>query len=190
MHAAVLIISRFSYGSKIRYDHRSLIFLLGCPQTLPTFSHTSTTLIINAGNVPRDKAVKIIESSHYYTYIQKLQSQGKKGQYMLHNYGKVHSVPHTNGKINYQLNFVADRSTKSVVMLSMVADDIKVVVHKSPGRIIEAYIEAFEALATTGDLIVIVQNIGTLTASYNVRINSHSHIEINHTSYIKFFFLL
>ena len=64
MHAAVLIISRFSYGSKIRYDHRSLIFLLGCPQILPTFSHTG----INTGNVPRDKAVKIIESSHYCTY--------------------------------------------------------------------------------------------------------------------------
>ena len=104
--------------------------------------------------------------------FQKLQSEGKKGQYMLHNYGKLHSVPHTNGKINYQLNFLADRPTKSVVMLSMVADDIKVVVHKSPGRIIEAYIEAFEALATTGDLMVIVQNIGSLTASYNVRINS------------------
>ena len=92
---------------------------------------------------------------------------------MLYNYGKVHSVLHTNGRINYQLNFLADRPTKSVVMLSMVADDIKVVVHKSPGRIIEAYIEAFEALATTGDLIVIVQNIGSLTASYNVHLSKN-----------------
>ena len=88
---------------------------------------------------------------------------------MLHNFGKVHSVPHTHGLIDYQLNFLADRPTKSIVMLSMVADDIKAVVHKSPGRIVEAYIDAFEALATTGDLMVIVQNIGSLTASYNVR---------------------
>jgi hypothetical protein len=102
--------------------------------------------------------------------VQRLQSQGKKGLHMLHNYGKVYSVPHTNGEIDYQLNFLADRPTKSVVMLSMVADDIRVVVHKSPGRIIEAFIEAFEALATTGDLIVIVQNIGSLTASYNASI--------------------
>lgn len=87
---------------------------------------------------------------------------------MLHNFGKVHSVPRTNGLIDYEINFLADRPSKSVVMVSMVADDIKVVVHKSPGRIVEAYIEAFEALATTGDLLVIVQNIGSLTASYNV----------------------
>lgn len=95
---------------------------------------------------------------------------------MLYNYGKVHSVPHTNGTINYQLNFLADRPTKSVVMLSMVADDIKVMVHKSPGRIIEAYIEAFEALSTTGDLMVMVQNIGSLTASYNVSTVDLQHV--------------
>ena len=92
---------------------------------------------------------------------------------MLHNYGKVYSVPHTNGKIDYQLNFLADRPTKSVVMISMVADDIKVVVHKSPGKIVEAYIESFEALATAGDLIVIAQNIGSLTASYNVSMHNN-----------------
>lgn len=99
---------------------------------------------------------------------------------MLHNYGKVHSVPHmtSNGKIDYQLNFLADRPTKSVVMISMVADDIKAVVNKSPGKIVEAYIEAFEALATTGDLIVIVQNIGSLTASYNVsNVPTHTIIQ-------------
>ena len=96
---------------------------------------------------------------------------------MLHNYGKVYSVPHTNGKIDYQLNFLADRPTKSVVMISMVADDIKVMVHKSPGKIVEAYIESFEALATTGDLIVIAQNIGSLTASYNV--SMHNNINKN-----------
>ena len=87
---------------------------------------------------------------------------------MLHNFGKVHSVPHSRGLVDYQLNFLADRPTKSLIILSMVADDIKVIVHKSPGRIVEAYIEAFEALSTTGDLLVIVQNIGGLTASYNV----------------------
>ena len=87
---------------------------------------------------------------------------------MLHNFGKVHSVPHSRGLVDYQLSFLADRPTKSLIMISMVADDLKVIVHKSPGRIVEAYIEAFEALSTTGDLLVIVQNIGGLTASYNV----------------------
>ena len=105
---------------------------------------------------------------HYLCTLQALQSQRKKGEYMLHNFGKVHSVPHTRGLVNYQLNFLADRPTKSLIMISMVADDLKVIVHKSPGRIVEAYIEAFEALSTTGDLLVIVQNIGGLTASYNV----------------------
>lgn len=87
---------------------------------------------------------------------------------MLHNFGKVHSVPHTSDITDYQVNFIANRPTKSLIVISLAADDMKVVVHKSPGRIVEAYIESFEALSSTGTLITLVQNIGSFTATYNV----------------------
>ena len=89
---------------------------------------------------------------------------------MLHNFGRVHSLPHTKKLTDYQVNFVADRPAKSFITVSMVADDMRVVVHKSPGRIVESYIEAFEALSTTGELVALVQNIGKYTATYNVRV--------------------
>ena len=38
--------------------------------------------------------------------------------------------------------------------------------YRSPARIVEAYIDPFEALTETGELTVIIQNIGTITASY------------------------
>lgn len=40
--------------------------------------------------------------------------------------------------------------------------------YRSPGRIVEAYIDPFEALTETGELVVIVQNLGTISASYQV----------------------
>lgn len=94
---------------------------------------------------------------------------GKQGKYMLFNFGKVHSMPHTRDITDYQINFIANKPTKSLIVISMVADDMKLVVHKSSGRIVEAYIESFEALSSTGTLLALVQNIGSLTATYNVR---------------------
>lgn len=40
--------------------------------------------------------------------------------------------------------------------------------YRSPGRIVEAYIDSFEALSTDGLLTVIVQNTGSITATYQV----------------------
>ena len=42
--------------------------------------------------------------------------------------------------------------------------------YRSPGRIVEAYIDSFEALAETGTLMVILQNIGSITATYQARV--------------------
>ena len=87
---------------------------------------------------------------------------------MLHNFGKVHSVPHTKDLTDYQVNFIATNPAKSLITISMAADDITIVEHRSPGRIVEAYIESFESLSATGTLIVLVQNIGSFTAVFNV----------------------
>ncbi len=43
--------------------------------------------------------------------------------------------------------------------------------YRSPGRIVEAYIDPFEALSIDGQLDVFVQNIGGITATYNVLVS-------------------
>ena len=88
---------------------------------------------------------------------------------MLYNFGKVYSMPHTRGRTDFQVNFIADRSTTSLLVITMAADDLKVVTRVAPGRIVSAYIDSFEALSTTGLLVTIIQNTGTYTSSYNVR---------------------
>lgn len=93
---------------------------------------------------------------------------------MLHNFGRVHSLPHIPGVvINYQINFIADKPARSLITITLVADDIKIIVRKSPARIVEAYIESFESLAEAGQLVAIVQNIGSYSAMYNVSKSTH-----------------
>jgi len=46
-------------------------------------------------------------------------------------------------------------------------------IHRSPGRIVEALVEDFMALAGSGMLTVTVQNTGTITADYSVSKSMH-----------------
>lgn len=87
---------------------------------------------------------------------------------MLHNYGKAHSMPHTKGRTDFQVTFVADRPTTSLLVITMAADDLKLTTRMAPGRIVSAYIDSFEALSSTGSLLTIVQNTGTYTTTYDV----------------------
>lgn len=87
---------------------------------------------------------------------------------MLYSFGKVHSMPHTSGRTDFQVNFIADRPTTSLVVITMAADDLKTINKVAPGRIVSAYIDAFEALSSTGTLLTIIQNTGVYTATYNV----------------------
>ena len=50
---------------------------------------------------------------------------------MLHNFGRVHSLPHSSGTTNYQLNFIAGKPRRSLITVSMVADDLQIVVNRS-----------------------------------------------------------
>ena len=89
---------------------------------------------------------------------------------MLHNFGRVHSLPHTRNRTDFQVNFVADRPTTSLLVISMAADDLRVTTRVAPARIVSAYIDSFEALSTTGTLLTIIQNQGTYTSTYDVNI--------------------
>lgn len=103
-----------------------------------------------------------------YLCLQLSQKERRPGRFMLHNFGKTHSLPHTKGRTDFQANFIADRPTTSLLVITMAADDLKLTTRVAPGRIVSAYIESFEALSTTGTLLTIVQNTGTYTSSYNV----------------------
>lgn len=87
---------------------------------------------------------------------------------MLHNFGRVHSFPHTRERTDYQMNFIAQRVRRSLLTLSMEADSLRIVINKASGRIIEAFLEPFESLSTQGFLSIYIQNTGSLTATYNV----------------------
>ena len=89
---------------------------------------------------------------------------------MLHNFGKVYSMPHTSGRTDFQVNFIADRPTTSLIVITMAADDLITITRVAPGRIVSAYIDAFEALSTTGSLLVVIQNMGSYTSTYKVRV--------------------
>ncbi len=87
---------------------------------------------------------------------------------MAYNYGKVHSLPHTSGRTDFQVNYIADRSATSLILVTLAADDLRVITRVSPGRIVSAFIDSFEALSTTGILLAVIQNTGTFTATYDV----------------------
>ena len=128
--------------------------------------------------------IKFIIIIKAYTF-QTRQKEGRAGLYMLRNFGKVYNaVSTTKSATDFQVTFVAERVRRSLITIRMEADSLRVVINKyvivllysltngylyrSPGRIVEAYIEAFEALSSDGLLQIIVQNTGSLSATYKV----------------------
>lgn len=69
---------------------------------------------------------------------QRMQREGRKGKFMLRNFGKVHSLPHSSGMTNFQLNFIADKPMRSLLTISMVADDLQIVINRSRTQCINA----------------------------------------------------
>jgi len=73
-------------------------------------------------------------------------------------------------EITNKIVFVAKGSSKSLIILTMAADDIRVFTQTSKGRIVSAFIDSFEALSTTGLLEVEVQNTGDKRALFKASI--------------------
>lgn len=66
------------------------------------------------------------------------------------------------------MSYLSHKVHKSLITLQFTADYISFVEHRSPGRIVEALIEDFLALAGSGILTAVIQNTGSLTADYSV----------------------
>ena len=63
-------------------------------------------------------------------HMQKKIEEGKRPQYMLFTYGQLHSV--TNTKFSMptgHITFKASRKRKSLVVITLAADDLKVITH-------------------------------------------------------------
>ncbi len=85
----------------------------------------------------------------------------------MHQFGRVYHRPASPGEhLEYQVNYVTDRPTTSLVVLTLAADNIQIYTQTSSGKIVSAFIDTFEALTTTGLLEVVIFNNGDKTASY------------------------
>ena len=74
----------------------------------------------------RQREVKVI----CVTLQERIRS-GLKPLYMLHGFGKVHSASYNNSNVtDYQLNFIAQRRQRSLITLSMQADNLRLVINK------------------------------------------------------------
>ena len=62
--------------------------------------------------------------------LQEKQKEGRKGSYMLYGFGKVHSAPHHQDVTDYQVNFIANQKRNSLIVISMVADDLEAITNK------------------------------------------------------------
>lgn len=71
---------------------------------------------------------------------------------------------------SYHMSYLSHKSHKSLITLQFSADEVLFIENRSPGRIVEALIEDFLALAGSGILTAVIQNTGSLTADYSVSI--------------------
>ena len=101
-------------------------------------------------------------------FLQDLERSGNniKSHYFPRFYGDYKGV--RRDEDSYHMSFLSHKTHKSFITLQFAADSISFVENRSPGRIVEALIEDFLALAGAGILTVVVQNTGTITADYSV----------------------
>ena len=84
----------------------------------------------------------------------------------MRNFGQIDFLPSN----STALQFRSIRLQKSMIVLTLAADELRMVVNVSPGRIVEAFIESFEALSINGLLVVLIENTGEISARYQVSV--------------------
>ena len=64
-------------------------------------------------------------------YTQKREEEGKRPLYMLHTYGQLHSITNTKFSLpTGHITFKANRKRRSLVVITLAADDLKIVTSK------------------------------------------------------------
>ena len=80
------------------------------------------------------------------------------------------------------LDFISTNLQKSMIIITMEADELQSVVNTSPGRIVDMSVEPFEALSMDGVLTVLVENTGSISAAYQVSDTTQPHVCTVHQS--------
>eukprot|EP00850_Spirogloea_muscicola_P007694 SM000039S14524 [mRNA] locus=s39:595544:600916:+ [translate_table: standard] len=96
-------------------------------------------------------------------------SRGDTPLYALTAMGAV--SPYIAGDGNLSIAIVVDQILNSLVTLELNADNITYLVNKSPGHIINATLPDFEAISSSGKMVVLVRNTGGIVADYIVSVH-------------------
>eukprot|EP01132_Coremiostelium_polycephalum_P003651 gene3651-4548_t len=91
------------------------------------------------------------------------------GSYVLSNHVKTRAHFESNEN-KFLLMIRYEHRQVSMVTLTIKADSLKYKVNVSPGRIVMAEVESFEAMSGKGILSSIIQNTGTLNSEYHVSV--------------------
>lgn len=104
---------------------------------------------------------------------------GQTPLYFLSQWGSVDLKPPSNGA-SAALSVPLTELRHSIVVMNMVADNLKFVVNQSPGNIVEAKVctfnlhtcGSFEASTLDGYIIITLRNTGALDAAYTVAVTN------------------
>jgi len=115
--------------------------------------------------------------SDLYDDDQQRVSAGQTPLYFLSQWGTVDLKPPSDGA-QAALSVPLTELRHSIVVLNMVADNLKFVINRSPGKIVEAKVctfnqhscGSFEASTLDGYIIITLQNTGALDAAYTVTV--------------------
>eukprot|EP00850_Spirogloea_muscicola_P016156 SM000129S26143 [mRNA] locus=s129:200864:204111:+ [translate_table: standard] len=180
------IISATLIGDFITYTQLPVLasYYLSVPQMVGVSPSNLTTSV--TGSLLLDKSVYTLDGSEYnkvgssfaaFRYeASRCQKQvGSCLANQLADYAKA-SITTCNGKPwrfgdgNLSIAIVVDQILNSLVILELNADNITYLVNKSPGQIINATLPDFEAISSSGKMVVLVRNTGGIVADYIVSV--------------------
>ncbi|EDO36432.1 predicted protein [Nematostella vectensis] len=110
----------------------------------------------------------------YFEEDTKRRASGKTPYYFPQKFGKLLGVNQRKDNNHFVLTYEVDEVMTSMVTLQISADDVILIYNRAEGKILRAYAQDFEALSRDGNLYVIVQNIGLVTADFYVVIKECS----------------
>ena len=105
-----------------------------------------------------------------------LRDEGRATKHFATDLGVLHPLAYesTGESQGYQLVLDQEDLQTTLVQLTFSADDIRLVVSRSPGVIVSARVADFEALTRDGRLDVVVRNTGAVVAEYSVTVTECS----------------
>ena len=106
---------------------------------------------------------------------------GGSAEYMLTSFGDIVGLSDESSDSNTEKLYVAfypvqSGVSTSLLSVSIIADDLSFVATESAAKILDGYVDDFEAMDVAGTLHVTLQNLGGLKSSYIVQVPSCSSV--------------